>query len=240
MAYCHRDVHQPRAWLAVMPTSSLRLTCLSRCLVVLVLAAVAMTTPAQAQPVDFCTDYANGRVVQDQRARQMRCTGWNSHSNFDSHYNWCLSEQRTRVQQVEADWQSRFQTCQFAASGSPAAQAQLNAGASLRSGTYNIETRNSAGAVAFRGTVLMSVTGNTFTGQMQFPCCPGPRVDPMINGRVQNGQVSFVRVCTGQGYPGACQQSFTGRISGNSVSGRFTGTGAGGAPGFAWSMSFVR
>jgi hypothetical protein len=240
MAYCHRDVHQPRAWLAVMPTSSLRLTRLSRCLVVLVLAAVAMTTPAQAQPVDFCTDYANGRVVQDQRARQMRCTGWNGHSNFDSHYNWCLSEQRTRVQQVEADWQSRFQTCQFAASGSPAAQAQLNAGASLRSGTYNIQLRNPNGSPGISGTVVVSVSTDVFTGHMQFACCPGPRVDPMLNGRIANGQITFVRDCSGQGQPGACRQSYSGRIAGNTVSGRATGTGLGGAPGLPWSMTFVR
>lgn len=223
-----------------MTTSPFRLIRLSLCLAVLVLAAVAVTRPAQAQPIDFCTDYANGMVVQDQRARQMRCTGWNGHSNFDSHYNWCLGQQRTRVQQVEADWQSRFQTCQFAASGSPAAQAQLNASAPLRSGSYNIEHRNSSGAVTFRGTALISVNGDTFSGQMQFTCCPGPRVDPMLNGRIANGQVTFVRDCTGQGYPGACRQSYSGRISGNTVSGRATGTGLGGAPGLPWSMTFVR
>lgn len=110
----------------------------------------------------------------------------------------------------------------------------------LRSGSYAIEHRNAAGAVAFRGNVLISVNRDTFSGQMQWPCCPGPRVDPMLNGRIANGQISFVRDCTGQGYPGPCRQNYSGTIAGSTVYGRATGTGLGGAPGLEWSMTFVR
>lgn len=78
-------------------------------------------TPAAAQR-DRCADYANGMVAQDQRARQMRCPGWTSHSNYGGHYGWCQQQTPQRVQQAISNWQSRFQACQFAAGGSPAAR----------------------------------------------------------------------------------------------------------------------
>lgn len=81
---------------------------------------------AEAQPRDRCSDYANRMVTQDQRARQMKCPGWTSHSNFNNHYNWCQAQTPQRVQQATANWQSRFQSCEFAASGSPAARADAS------------------------------------------------------------------------------------------------------------------
>jgi len=82
---------------------------------------VAMARPAFAQ-ADFCNNYATGMVAQDQRARQMKCPGWTSHSNFNGHYNWCRAQTPQRVQQAISNWATRFQACQFAASGSPAAK----------------------------------------------------------------------------------------------------------------------
>ncbi len=87
----------------------------------LTLAALLSPAPADAQR-DACNDYANSMVSQDQRARQQRCPGWTSHSNYGNHYNWCRSQTPQRVQQAIANWQTRFQACQFAASGSPAAR----------------------------------------------------------------------------------------------------------------------
>lgn len=81
-------------------------------------------SPAQAQQRDRCADYASGMVSQDQRARQMKCPGWTSHSNYNGHYNWCQAQTPQRVQQAISNWQTRFQSCQFAASGSPAARGE--------------------------------------------------------------------------------------------------------------------
>ena len=86
-------------------------------------AAVFAPGLAEAQGRDRCHDYATGMVAQDQRARGLRCPGWTSHSNYDNHYGWCQKQTPQRVQQAIANWQSRFQSCEFAASGSPAAKA---------------------------------------------------------------------------------------------------------------------
>lgn len=85
--------------------------------------ASCATNPAAAQQRDRCSDYANGMVSQDQRARQAKCPGWTGHSNYNGHYSWCQKQTPQRVQQAIANWQTRFQSCQFAAGGSPAARA---------------------------------------------------------------------------------------------------------------------
>lgn len=90
-------------------------------LAVLALAAPVSVTSAQAQS-DRCNDYANQMISWDARARQLRCTGWKGHSNFQSHYNWCQARPPGAAQQALNDWGSGFQRCQFQASGAPAAQ----------------------------------------------------------------------------------------------------------------------
>jgi hypothetical protein len=71
----------------------------------------------------------------------------------------------------------------------------------------------------------ITVRGSTFSGSSKWTCCPGPRIDPIVEGRIQNGRISFVRDCNGQG-AGTCRQEYTGVVSGNSASGQWTGTGA--------------
>ena len=83
-------------------------------------------SPAQAQQRDRCADYASGMVSQDQRARQMKCPGWTSHSDYNGHYTWCQAQTPQRVQQAISNWQTRFQGCQFAAGGSPVARADAS------------------------------------------------------------------------------------------------------------------
>ena len=80
--------------------------------------------PAQPRSGDRCASYASTMVQQNQQARQMRCQNWNSHSNYDHHYSWCQARPPQAAQTALASWGTRFQTCQFAASGSPAARAQ--------------------------------------------------------------------------------------------------------------------
>jgi hypothetical protein len=94
-------------------------------LAALALAAGATVTHAQAQGRDRCNDYANEMISIDQRARQTRCAGWRSHSNYQNHYNWCQGRPPGAAQKALADWGTGLQRCQFAASGSPAARAQL-------------------------------------------------------------------------------------------------------------------
>lgn len=87
-----------------------------------VLVGALNPAPVEAQQRDRCADYANSMVAQDQRARQIKCSGWTSHSDYNGHYTWCQKQTPQRTQQAIANWQTRFQACQFAAGGSPAAK----------------------------------------------------------------------------------------------------------------------
>lgn len=87
---------------------------------------VMMAPPAQAQPRDRCTDYANQMVSWDQRARRTQCRGWTSHSNYQHHYDWCQARPAGAAETALSTWGTRFQNCEFQASGSPAARADGN------------------------------------------------------------------------------------------------------------------
>lgn len=89
------------------------------------LAAGVFHSGEAAAQRDRCADYANQMIAQDQRARQMKCPNWSSHSNYNHHYSWCQARPPQQAQQALADWGTRFQACQFAAGGSPAAQQDL-------------------------------------------------------------------------------------------------------------------
>jgi uncharacterized caspase-like protein len=94
------------------------------------------------------------------------------------------------------------------------------------SGTYDVDSNG------YASTFTITVTGSTFSGASKWTCCPGPRVDPIVQGVVQNGKISFIRDCTGQGYPGECKQSYSGALMQDGAAGRWTGTGGGGS----WTM----
>ncbi|MGL4637079.1 MAG: hypothetical protein ACRCWF_13935 [Beijerinckiaceae bacterium] len=201
-------------------------------LVALTLLVSMPVTSAQAQARDRCNDYANEMISMDQRARQMQCRTWNKpRYTYQGFYNVCQRSSASKTQDFINQWGSDLQRCSFAASGSPAAQPQRPparpAGATLQSGNYAMM------AGTFPATVTLNVQGTAFSGQSSWTCCPGRRVDPIVQGRIANGRVSFVRVCTGQGWPGACRQTYTGVISGNSASGTWSGTGGSGR----WSMT---
>jgi hypothetical protein len=97
----------------------------------------------------------------------------------------------------------------------------------LVSGQYDVV------ASGYSSTFTITVSNSKFSGSSKWACCPGPRIDPIIQGRIQNGRISFVRDCSGQGYPGECRQEYTGSITENGASGQWTGTpfGAG-----SWTM----
>ena len=96
----------------------------------------------------------------------------------------------------------------------------------LVSGKYDVD------ANGYASTFTITVTGSTFSGSSQWTCCPGPRTDPIVQGVVQNGKISFIRDCTGQGYPGECKQAYSGSIMQDGAAGRWSGTGGGGS----WTM----
>jgi hypothetical protein len=186
-------------------------------------AALAPLSAANAQATDRCNDYANQMMSFDQRARQMNC-GWNkARFTYEQFYSWCSKNSAAEAQHQMNTWGSDFQRCQFQASGSPAAQP------ALRSGSYAMNSSN------HKATVKLDVQGSNFSGQSSWQCCPAPRIDPIVEGRIANGRVTFVRDCRGQGLNGPCRQTYTGAISGNSVSGTWSGTGAP-AGGGTWSM----
>jgi hypothetical protein len=190
--------------------------------------ATVPVSVAEAQARDRCHDYATEMISMDQRARQTRCTPWGNHSNYQIHYQYCQARSPAVVQQALAGWGTEFQRCQFQASGSPVAQPPRPSGATIRSGTY---TMNASNHIA---TVTLNVQGATFSGQSAWQCCPSTRIDPIVQGRIANGRITFVRDCRGQGYQGPCQQTYTGVIVGNYVSGTWSGTGIRGQG--RWSM----
>jgi uncharacterized caspase-like protein len=94
------------------------------------------------------------------------------------------------------------------------------------SGAYDVD------ANGYASTFTITVTGSNFSGSSKWACCPGPRTDPIVQGVVQNGKISFIRDCTGQGWPGECKQSYSGSLMQDGAAGRWSGTGGGGS----WTM----
>jgi uncharacterized caspase-like protein len=94
------------------------------------------------------------------------------------------------------------------------------------SGTYDVD------ANGYASTFTITVTGSNFSGSSRWTCCPGPRTDPIVQGVVQNGKISFIRDCSGQGWPGECRQSYSGALLQDGAAGRWSGTGGGGS----WTM----
>jgi hypothetical protein len=78
----------------------------------------------------------------------------------------------------------------------------------------------------YNAAFTIKVNGSTFSGSSTWPCCPGHRVDPIVEGHIQGGKISFARICSGQGQEGVCRQVYTGSITENGASGQWTGTGA--------------
>jgi caspase domain-containing protein len=95
----------------------------------------------------------------------------------------------------------------------------------LPSGKYDVV------ASGYASTFTITATGPTFSGTSQWTCCPGPRIDP-IRGSVQNGKITFIRDCNGQGLAGECKQAYIGSIMEDGASGQWSGTGGGGS----WTM----
>lgn len=73
------------------------------------LLTLAGTMSATAQ--DRCTAYANEMVAIDQRARQMKCPAWKSHSNWNAHYDWCGKQPAARVKDALDTWSAKFDGC---------------------------------------------------------------------------------------------------------------------------------
>jgi uncharacterized caspase-like protein len=99
-------------------------------------------------------------------------------------------------------------------------------GTGLVSGSYDVDSSG------YKSSFTLTGNGSAFSGSSRWTCCPGPRTDPIIQGQVQNGKISFIRDCSGQGYPGECKQVYTGSITENGASGQWAGTGGAGS----WTM----
>lgn len=73
------------------------------------LGIVSAAPAAKAQ--DRCMQYANEMVSLDQRARKMRCPGWNGHSNWDGHYQWCTTKTPQQTGAALDEWGGKFDGC---------------------------------------------------------------------------------------------------------------------------------
>jgi hypothetical protein len=79
----------------------------------------------------------------------------------------------------------------------------------------------------------LSVNAGRITGRSKWPCCPGPRVDPM-SGHIAGDTVIIERDCTGQGHNGDCLQVYTGTLEGEIIRGSFTHNGQSGG---SWALN---
>ena len=84
----------------------------------------------------------------------------------------------------------------------------------LVSGRYDVV------ASGYESSFNITVNGSSFSGSSKWACCPRPRTDPILNGVVQNGKITFTRDCSGQGQVGDCKQTYTGTITDGGASGQ--------------------
>lgn len=75
------------------------------------IAAGFVVSGGVAQAQDFCRSYSDQMVGMDQRGRQARCPGWNSHANWQGHYDWCLRQDPRRVRSALDQWRGRLDGC---------------------------------------------------------------------------------------------------------------------------------
>lgn len=158
---------------------------------------------------DRCHDYANEMISMDQRARQTRCAGWNSHSRYDDHYAWCSSKPPASAEKALADWGTRSQTCAFAASGSPAAAAAVDP----------LGRQWNESEFGWSGTWKRVGKTNQFKATWTHPS--GGYVEADLTMQVNADQVTIVRRDrVGPGTGTGCR--YTGQLNGRNVSGTYT------------------
>ena len=99
----------------------------------------------------------------------------------------------------------------------------------LKSGSYKVEAKAEAHDELtedlWPSTWTLQVTGNQITGQSEWSCCPGHRIDP-LNGRIEGNRVIIERDCTGEGTVGPCHQVYEGTIKEDVIEGQWTHNGA--------------
>jgi hypothetical protein len=86
----------------------------------------------------------------------------------------------------------------------------------LPSGSYQVQ------ASGLSSTWRLNVNGADITGISEWPCCPGPRQDP-LNGQILDNSVTITRDCSGQGWPQYCLQTYVGTIKGDQIIGTWSG-----------------
>jgi hypothetical protein len=87
--------------------------------------------------------------------------------------------------------------------------------ARIASGTYKAVVTH--GDLRFESTWTLKVDGDSASGMSRWDCCPDPRNDPLIDGRITEGKrLTIVRNCTGGG-AGNCLQTFDGEVDANGV-----------------------
>jgi hypothetical protein len=74
-------------------------------------AGLSVSFVATASAQDRCTAYANEMVSLDQRARQMKCPLWKSHSNWNAHFDWCQKQSDARAKDALDTWSAKFDGC---------------------------------------------------------------------------------------------------------------------------------
>ena len=98
----------------------------------------------------------------------------------------------------------------------------------LKSGTYVVIVSWPEGVVkagSRNSTWNLTVTGSQVTGNSHWDCCPGERNDP-VQGTITADKVILQRDCSGQGFQGACSQTYTGFLDPtyNMITGPVAGT----------------
>jgi hypothetical protein len=104
-------------------------------------------------------------------------------------------------------------------------------GALLTGRTYQVKTWYEGRE--YPSEWALQVTGTAVMGTSGWSCCPGPRTDPLANGRIEGDRFIIERNCTGQGTDVPCLQVYEGTLKGQVIEGSFTMNGK---PAGTWAL----
>ena len=93
-----------------------------------------------------------------------------------------------------------------------------NRAQTFNSGIYRVEQGRN------KSIWRLHVSNGRISGTSEWSCCPGHRIDTM-KGTISGNKVVIERDCSGQGWSGACRQTYRGTIKSDRIAGFCSGTG---------------
>lgn len=157
------------------------------------LLALPLGAQAQATTPDRCRNYADAQVALASRADAKACPAIRKRTDWDGHFNWCLRQDKARVQREQDEWDARFDGCmssvEAAKTEKALADADRKAKASASVGSYDERW-----AKGVRRMADLGMTKPFAAKGFEFPVT-STEARRWGAGLVQNQQVGFYAVC---------------------------------------------